>query len=258
MTILQQILDDKRREVADRKATVSVQMLESSPYFDQPVYSLSARLRAKPGVIAEFKRKSPSKGMIHANADPADVTSAYAAAGAAGVSVLTDGPYFGGSLADLQVARLAVGIPVLRKEFIVDEYQILEAKSYGADLILLIAAALSPKEVKAFSDLAHSLGLEVLLELHEMAELDHIAPDIALIGVNNRNLKTFETTLDTSRALAKHLPPEKAWVAESGLHHPGDLVELQDVGYRGFLIGEALMKSGDPGTACGRFTEVLG
>ena len=152
MTILQQILADKRREVATRKAAVSVQMLESSPYFDQAVYSLSACLRAQPGVIAEFKRKSPSKGIIHPNADPADVTGAYARAGAAGVSVLTDGPYFGGSLADLQVARLAVDIPVLRKEFIVDEYQIIEAKSYGADLILLIAAALDPKEVRAFSE----------------------------------------------------------------------------------------------------------
>lgn len=259
MNILDKILDAKRREVAEHKARQSWKALELGAGFGRRCISLSERLSGndQAGIIAEFKRRSPSKGAIQAGADPAAVAQVYAQAGAAGISVLTDGPFFGGSNADLQQVRRVVDLPVLRKEFILDEYQVVEAKSIGADLILLIAAALSPAEVKSLSDLAHSLGMEVLLELHEASELDRITPDIALIGVNNRNLTTFETTLQTSFDLVDKLPHDKIWVSESGLHRSADVLELHSAGYRGFLVGEAFMKTGNPGQACAQFTAAL-
>lgn len=259
-TILDKILESKRREVAERQARHPWRALELSPGFGRECVSLSARLSEnnRPGIIAEFKRKSPSKGAIKAQADAAAIAQAYVKAGAAAISVLTDGPFFGGSNDDLQQVRKAIQRPILRKEFIIDEYQVVEAKAIGADLILLIASALSPGEVKSLSDLAHSLGMEVLLELHDESELRHIAPEIALIGVNNRNLNTFETTLQTSFDLAQKLPHDKVWVSESGLHHTRDLRDLQEAGYRGFLVGEAFMKTEDPGQACAQFVKALG
>lgn len=259
-TILDKILDSKRREVSERQANNPWRALELSALFERPCVSLSQQLSGETsvGIIAEFKRKSPSKGAINAGADAATVTRAYVQAGAAGVSVLTDGPFFGGSNADLEQVRKAIDRPILRKDFIIDEYQVVEAKSIGADLILLIAAALSPAEVKSLSDLAHALGMEVLLDLHDEAELGHITQDIAMIGVNNRNLNTFETTLQTSFDLASKLPPDKIWVSESGLHHPQDILALNLAGYRGFLIGEAFMKTDDPGKACAQFVRTIG
>jgi indole-3-glycerol phosphate synthase len=258
-TILDKILNAKRHEVSAKQTSMPWRALELSPYFGRTCLSLSAQLFRddQSGIIAEFKRKSPSKGAINANADAATIAKAYVEAGAAGVSVLTDGPFFGGSNDDLLQVRKAIQQPVLRKEFIIDEYQILEAKSIGADLILLIAAALSPAEVKSLSDVAHSLGMEVLLELHDESEFRHITPDIALIGVNNRNLNTFETSLQTSYDLAEKLPHEKIWVSESGLHHTADLRELKSAGYRGFLVGEAFMKTDDPGSACAQFVQAI-
>jgi indole-3-glycerol phosphate synthase len=258
--ILHTILEQKRREVADRQIRHPWRALEMSPYFGRAGVSLASRFAGEnqSGIIAEFKRKSPSKGAINAQADPAAIARAYVQAGAAAISVLTDAPFFGGSNADLAAVRQAVAQPVLRKEFIIDEYQVLEAKAIGADMILLIAAALSVGEVKSLSDLAHSLGLEVLLELHDDSELGHIAPDIAFVGVNNRNLNTFETSLDTSFDLAAKLPQEKIWVSESGLHHTRDLIALQEAGYQAFLVGEAFMKTGDPGGACEAFVKAIG
>lgn len=258
--ILNKILDSKRQEVSERQTRRPWKALELSPGFSRECISLSALLARddQAGIIAEFKRKSPSKGAINAGADAASVTRAYVQAGASGVSVLTDGPFFGGSNADLEQVRKAIKRPILRKEFIIDEYQVVEAKSIGADLILLIASALSPDEVKSLSDLAHSLGMEVLLELHDESELKHITPDIALIGVNNRNLNTFETTLQTSYDLVERLPHEKIWVSESGIHHVNDIRELKSFGYRGFLIGEAFMKTNDPGEACTAFVREIG
>ncbi len=258
--ILDKILECKRREVSERRAKQPWQALELSPHFAHECLSLGALLSSddQAGIIAEFKRRSPSKGAINTGADPAEVARAYVQAGASGISVLTDGPFFGGSNADLLAVRAAVQRPVLRKEFILDEYQVLEAKSIGADLILLIASALSPAEVKSLSDLAHSLGLEVLLELHEESEIGHIAPDIALIGVNNRNLNTFETSLQTSFDMVEKLPTDKILVSESGLHRVSDIMELKSAGYRGFLIGEAFMKTGDPGRASAEFARAIG
>ncbi|MBL7826407.1 MAG: indole-3-glycerol phosphate synthase TrpC [Saprospiraceae bacterium] len=257
MSILQEIIDSKRKEITLRKAAVGIRTLEKSPHFSKQPRSLSRRLQQTPGIIAEFKRRSPSKGLIRAGANPEAIASAYADAGAAAISVLTDEPYFGGNNRDLELIREVVDIPLLRKEFIIDEYQIVEAKALGADLILLIAAALSVKEVKTLAGVAHNLGLEVLLELHDETELDHIAPEVGLLGVNNRNLNTFETTLQTSFMLAKQLPGDRVWVAESGLHHPENLVELSLTGYCGFLIGEAFMKAENPGAECARFVQAI-
>jgi len=257
--ILSKILDAKRSEVSERQARRPWKALEASPFFERPCASLRKQLAGENevGIIAEFKRRSPSKGVIHPNADVVAIVGAYAKAGAAAISVLTDGPFFGGSNDDLIRARAASSQPILRKEFIIDEYQVLEAKSIGADLILLIAAALSPSEVSALSDLAHALGMEVLLELHDASELDHMTSDIALVGVNNRNLNTFETSLQTSFDLAEKLPHDKIWVSESGLHHTKDLLDLRDAGFRGFLVGEAFMKTDDPGQACTQFVQQI-
>lgn len=258
--MLDKILDSKRREVSERQAKHPWRALELSPLFSRECLSLNAALSRddQAGIIAEFKRRSPSKGAINAGADPAEIARAYVQAGASGISVLTDGPFFGGSNADLLAVREAVQRPILRKEFIIDEYQVVEAKSIGADLILLIASALSPAEVKSLSDLAHSLGLEVLLELHDESEIRHIAPDIALIGVNNRNLSTFETSLQTSFDMVEKLPVDKILVSESGLHRVSDILELKSAGYRGFLIGEAFMKTDDPGKASAEFVRAIG
>jgi len=258
--MLDKILDSKRREVSERQAKQPWRALERSPLFARECVSLSALLSHddQAGIIAEFKRKSPSKGTINASVDPASVAQAYVQAGASAISVLTDGPFFGGSNADLLAVRKAVERPILRKEFIIDEYQVVEAKSIGADLILLIASALSPGEVKSLSDLAHSLGMEVLLELHDESEIKHIAPDIALIGVNNRNLNTFETTLQTSFDMVEKLPEDRILISESGLHRVSDILELKSAGYRGFLIGEAFMKTGDPGKASAEFVRAIG
>lgn len=253
MKILSRILADKQLEVAARKASMPIKTLEARPTFNRSGFSLRERLQKQPGLIAEFKRRSPSKGAINEGADVQAVARAYTQAGAAAMSVLTDFNYFGGSLQDLELARQATELPLLRKEFIVDEYQIIEAKASGADLILLIAAALTPKQVQTFTRLAHHLGLEVLLELHDETELSHVHADIDLIGVNNRNLNTFETSLNVSLKLARLLPEKAIKVSESGLHHPEDLGALLDAGYRGFLIGEAFMKSADPGAACQAF-----
>lgn len=253
MNILSRILTDKRLEVNERKTRIPIKALEDRPAFHRPGLSLSERLRSQPGIIAEFKRRSPSKGAIQENADVQAIARAYAQAGASAMSVLTDAKYFGGSLADLELARQSSELPLLRKEFIVDEYQIIEAKAYGADLILLIAAALTPKQVKSFTHLAHHIGLQVLLELHDESELNHIDPNIDLIGVNNRNLNSFHTSLSTSLSLSKYLPANTIKVAESGLQHPQDLQDLILAEYRGFLVGEIFMKAADPAAACAAF-----
>ncbi|HEX2629706.1 MAG TPA: indole-3-glycerol phosphate synthase TrpC, partial [Chitinophagaceae bacterium] len=209
MNILEEIILFKRLEVNRRKNEVKLSDLEQTPYFHQPVLSLTQSLTdpAKTGIIAEFKRRSPSKGMINENADAGDVTAAYAAHGASGLSVLTDEKFFGGSTADL-IKAIEHGIPVLRKDFIVDEYQIVEARSIGASVILLIAACLSPEEVKYFAGFAKELGMEVLLEIHDETELDHICDEVHMVGVNNRSLKTFNVDIQTSLRLIKHIPKE--------------------------------------------------
>ena len=253
MTILDKIIAEKRQEVARCEAETPAAALQVQPDFTRPIVSARAALTAAGslGIIAEFKRRSPSKGLINGTAEAGATTAGYVAAGAAVLSVLTDKPFFGGTPADLRAARAACpNTPILRKDFIVSEYQITEARAMGADLILLIAACLTPAEVQQFSEFAHGLGLEVLLEVHDENELrSHLADSVDLVGVNNRNLATFATDVDTSARLAAGIPSRFVKVAESGLQHASTILALRQAGYQGFLIGETFMKTTDPAAA---------
>lgn len=256
MNILDKIIAEKHREVATRKEKVSIRMLEAQPLFQSSGYSMSAFIRNedKSGIIAEFKRRSPSRGDINTNVSVADVTVGYAQAGASALSVLTDTPFFGGSIDDLSVARSLNKIPILRKDFTIDEYQIIEAKSIGADAILLIAAALDPTTIRSFCDVAHKLHLEVLLEVHNEEELlANLDAQADLIGVNNRNLKTFELSVDVSRRLAGMIPDNAVKVSESGIESVDTIIELRGYGYQGFLMGQNFMQREHPGLACKSF-----
>lgn len=255
MNILDRIIVDKRREVILKKSIIPISQLEASVFFSKKTLSLKAKLQnSTSGIIAEHKRRSPSKSVINHNFTVEEVVKGYEEAGACGISVLTDGKYFGGSLDDLLLARAAVNIPLLRKEFIVDEYQILEAKAFGADLILLIAAVLTREEIQSLSQFAKKLGLEVLLEVHNREELEKsIMPSLDLIGVNNRNLKTFEVSLDFSKELANLIPNDFVKISESGISSIEAITELKPYGYKGFLIGENFMKTDNAGKAATEF-----
>ena len=259
MNILDKIIFDKQREVLLKKSIIPVSQLESSVFFERKTISLSQKLKeSNSGVIAEHKRRSPSKSIINNNFTVEEVVKGYENAGACGISVLTDGKYFGGSLDDLLLARASVNIPLLRKEFIVDEYQILEAKAHGADLILLIAAVLTRDEIKSLSEFAQKLGLEVLLEVHNQEELEKsIMPTLDMIGVNNRNLKTFEVSLDFSKELASQIPDDFVKVSESGISSIEAIQELKPYGYKGFLIGQNFMKTDNAGQAAIDFISQL-
>jgi len=258
MNILDKIIAHKRIEVANRKAVTSIAGLEKSPAFARPVLSLKQFLLddSKTGIIAEFKRKSPSKGIINGAADVVAVTKAYTQNGASGLSVLTDTEFFGGSTEDLVKARVNQ-IPILRKEFIIDEYQIVEAKAMGADVILLIAACLTPADVKRLAAFAQSLQLEVLLELHDEEELEHICEETVLVGINNRNLKTFAVDIERSLAMAQRIPAGKVKIAESGISSVENIRLFRDHGFRGFLIGENFMKEPNPGLAFEQFVKSI-
>jgi len=259
MNILDKIVIDKRKEVELRKSLIPMSQLEQSILFERTTVSLANNLRnSKSGVIAEHKRRSPSKSVINNALNVQDVAKGYEDAGVCGMSVLTDGKYFGGSLDDLLTARASCNLPLLRKEFIIDEYQILEAKAYGADVILLIAAILSRDEIKQFSELAKSLNLDVLLEVHNEEELHKsIMPSLDMLGVNNRNLKTFEVSLDTSKNLSNLIPNDFVKVSESGISNIEAIKELQPYGYQGFLIGENFMKTENPGKSATEFINLL-
>jgi len=259
MNILDRIIADKKNEVALRKSLFPISYWEASPLFDRPLNRLSSRLRSShSGIIAEHKRRSPSKQTINTKLSVSEVVQGYDKAGACGLSILTDRKYFGGSLEDLNLARATTTLPLLRKEFIVDEYQLIEAKAQGADLILLIAAVLSREEIQTLSTVAQKLDLEVLLEIHNQEELEKsIMPSLDLLGVNNRNLKTFEVSLETSRALATLIPDEFVKVSESGLSDIQSIKILQSIGYQGFLVGENFMKTTQPGSAAQEFISQL-
>jgi indole-3-glycerol phosphate synthase len=260
MNILDQIIEYKRKEVSDRKELYPVKLLEQSIFFSSPTVSLKKYVQRedKTGIIAEFKRKSPSKGMINAYAPVERTTIGYMQAGASALSVLTDKNFFGGSNEDLSLVRKYNFCPIIRKDFTVEEYQILEAKSIGADAILLIAAVLDPKESKALASFAHSLGLEVLLEVHDEKELnDNLEVGADLIGVNNRNLKTFEVSIEISKRLAPMIPSHVVKVSESGISAPETIVELRKYGYEGFLMGENFMKHSQPEVSAMEFMEQL-
>lgn len=259
MTILDKIVTYKREEVTKRQVEVTTNELKNSAYFQRDCHSLKEYILRtdKSGIIAEFKRKSPSKGMINEHAIVEEVTKTYAKAGVSGLSILTDNHFFGGSNQYLTQARRVNDCPILRKDFIISEYQIIEAKSIGADVILLIAAILSKNEIKQFSTLAHSLGMEVLLEIHTQEELEKYHPDITLVGINNRNLKTFEVDFENSINLCQLLPLGTIKIAESGISNYKDIITLESHGFNGFLIGESFMKTTSPGEACQEFINQL-
>lgn len=256
MNILEKIIADKYLEVAEKKSVVPVKLLEKSVYFEGAVVSMKKYVTnpEKSGIIAEFKRKSPSKGIINGSASIEQVSIGYMQAGASALSILTDKEYFGGTNEDLKSARKFNFCPILRKDFVVDEYQIVEAKSIGADCILLIAAALEPSKLKALAAFAKSLGLEVLMEVHDGEELERsLCDELDLVGVNNRNLKTFEVSLDTSLSLVNQIPSNFVKVSESGISDPKTLIDLKIAGFDGFLIGENFMKSARPEQAAYNF-----
>lgn len=258
MNILDKIIAHKREEVARAKSDVPVETLRSSELFTRPVLSLKESLtrEGSTGIIAEFKRRSPSKGVINAKADVTDVTKGYALHGAAALSVLTDTEFFGGSKADLGKARVN-NVPILRKDFIIDEYQLIEARSIGADVILLIAANLAPSEVKRLATYAKGLGLEVLLEIHNEEELGHICDECDVVGVNNRDLKTFTVDVKRSLELSRKIPDNKIKISESGITDTDTIYTLRSAGFKGFLIGESFMKQEDPSVAFASFVKHL-
>ena len=260
--ILEEIVAYKRTEVAAQKehtpprklyAEVERMMVEGVEK-----RSLSQALTENDyGIIAEFKRKSPSKGWIKEDGKPEEIPLAYEQNGAAALSILTDEKYFGGSLDFVRKARPLVNLPILRKDFIIDEYQLFQARHVGADAVLLIAADLKKEEVRSLTVMAHELALEVLLELHSEHELDYADLPVDAIGVNNRNLGTFVTDVQNSFRMAGRLPEDKVLVSESGIAGPGVIRLLREAGYRGFLIGESFMKTDDPGLALKQFIKEL-
>ncbi len=259
MTILDKITAYKLKEVAAKKDAIPKRLLEKFPLFAKETKSLAAALRASTtGIIAEHKRRSPSKSVINDKVLLHEVVLGYQDAGACGISVLTDSNFFGGSLNDLLLAEKTVTIPILRKEFIVDPYQIYEAKAYGADAILLIAACLSVEELKQFSHLAKSLKLDVLLEVHNLSELQKsILPNVDIIGVNNRNLKNFKVNIDISKKLSEQIPDDFVKISESGISEVETIKDLRTLGFEGFLIGETFMKTDNPGETAKQFIEDL-
>ncbi len=257
--ILNKIIKDKKIEVSNKKEIFPISFIEKSPLYKRNIISLKSRIESSPsGIIAEFKRKSPSKKNINSSLSINDVTNGYEKAGACGMSILTDNKYFGGSLEDLVQARSVSNLPLLRKEFIIDEYQISESKAFGADIILLIASVLSNKQIIKFSTIAKNLGLEILIEVHNENELKKsIVPNIDFIGVNNRNLKTFNINLDNSKSLSNKIPSNYIKISESGIKSIKDIKELKKIGYKGFLIGEKFMKTNSPDIELKNFIKKL-
>lgn len=259
MSILDTIVDQKRKEVLGRKQKYPLSSLGSYRSYRRATNAISLPASTgKPGIIAEFKRRSPSRGLIHAGADAVKVATAYEVAGATAISILTDQDFFGGSLMDLEQVREACPqLVLLRKDFIIDPYQLHEASAFGADMVLLIAAILDQGEVEDLALEAASLGLHVLFEVHHRRELEKYHPEIRYVGVNNRDLKTFHVDTGRSLELIADIPPGVVPVSESGLSSPGEVRKLKEAGYELFLMGENFMKQKDPGDACRRFIEEL-
>lgn len=252
--ILEKIVADKRLEIEETKKHRTIEDLTKERYFNRQTISLKESLRkSESGIISEFKRKSPSKGWIHADAEVSEVVKGYCEAGAAAISILTNEKYFGGYVDFIKDNREKATCPILRKEFIIDEFQVYEAKAIGADAILLIAACLTEERLRELAKLAHESGLEVLMEIHNSEELNHMNEYIDVVGVNNRDLKVFRTTLETSVRLAEEIPDNVVKISESGIKTPQDVIELRKIGYRGFLMGETFMKEKDPAAALSDF-----
>lgn len=255
MNILDQIKQHKLVEVSRLKREFNLSDFSDFESFESPRNSLAHALKqSDTGVIAEYKRKSPSKPIINLDLDVEQVITAYANNGATGISVLTDAHFFGGNLTDLSVARKTTNLPLLRKDFMLDVHQIHQAKAHGANCILLIAAMLDPLQLHELSLAAQEIDLDVLLEVHNQEELqNNLWQSVDIIGVNNRNLKDFNTSISTSQGLAKHIPQEYVKISESGIHTSADVKVLQSYGYQGFLIGERFMKHQQPGNELSDF-----
>ncbi len=259
MNILDKIVAHKKIEVQQAVKVISQEQLMDQPLFNEAVPSLKGFIAdpGKTGVITEFKRQSPSKGIINGNATVKDVVTGYEKAGSSALSVLTDQQFFGGCNQDLTTARSLTTIPILRKDFIIDPYQVYEAKAIGASAILLIAAILDINQAKELGALANYLGMEVLMELHAPEETDKLNPFVDVVGINNRNLKTFEVNLKQSIQLASQLPADKLKISESGIHSPEDVFFLRENGFDGFLIGENFMKTSNPAEAFAQFAKAI-
>lgn len=258
MTILEKITSYKRQEVAAKKQAFPVSLLKQSLFFERDCFSMAKSVTKGSGIIAEHKRRSPSKSVINETILLPEVVTGYEMAGVSAISVLTDTKFFGGSLDDLLLARTSVKIPLLRKDFVIDPYQIYEAKAYGADAILLIAACLEENQLQEYSALAKELGMDVLLEIHNEDELKiSLHSTVDLLGVNNRNLKTFEVSLDASKRLSNLIPDNYVKVSESGISSIESIKELKPYGFKGFLIGERFMKTENPGKSAAEFISSL-
>lgn len=258
MSILEEILAHKSKEVKEQRKKVSESSLAESLFFDRTIVSMKAHLQRhdKVGIISEIKRSSPSEGLINGGIDVKQLSTGYVDAGATGLSVLSDYKYFGGTLEDVITARKHNNCPILRKEFIVDEYQLLEAKSAGADCILLIAAALPEKRCKELADFAKKIGLEILLEVHNKSEIEsHLSDSVDIVGVNNRNLHNFTTSIQNSIDLAEFIPDQFVKISESGITKAEHIVELKKYGFKGFLIGTHFMNHTQPNEACARLVD---
>lgn len=259
MNKLQEIVLEKRKQVEEDKKQFPVEMLEQSIYFNRKCASLTEYITRddKSGIIAEIKKKSPALGAINPEIKVESLVKSYTQAGASALSVLTDMKFFGGNNSDLISARENTSCPILRKDFVIDQYQVIEAKSIGADVILLIAAILTKEEIKLFTDLAHKLGMEVIMEVHAEKELEKVYDKVDVMGVNNRNLETMKIDISTSKSMAKLISDGFIKISESGIESPEIVLELKQLGYNGFLIGSYFMKHADPGKACAEFIQQI-
>ena len=259
MSYLDTIIEHKRKEVALRASLYPKKLLKQSLYFPTGTVSLTHYLERhdKTGIISEFKRASPSEGMINTEASITKTTLAYMQAGSSALSILTDENFFNGSLQDLQKAREINYCPILQKDFIISPYQLIEAKAYGADAVLLIAAIHTKKQLKDLHNQASDLGLEVLTEIHHLNELEKVPEKAKLIGINARDLTTFGVSINQQLEISKELPSNWLAIAESGIRRPEDVIALETAGYKGFLMGTLFMEKRDPGKACKRFSNKL-
>ncbi|MCW3786094.1 indole-3-glycerol phosphate synthase TrpC [Plebeiibacterium sediminum] len=259
MNILDKIVAKKKIEVEQQQEFVTLDKLKGYSAFNKEVPSLKQYLSDgnHNGIISEYKRKSPSKGIINSMSTVEDVVPLYEKAGVSGISVLTDSEFFGGNKSDLVAARKVTTVPILRKDFMISSYQVYEAKAIGASAILLIAAILTYDEANELSKLAKDLGLDILMEVHSKEELDIVNPLVDVVGVNNRNLKTFEVSLQQSIDLAAAMPNDVVKISESGIYTPEDIFLLRENGFKGFLIGENFMRTKNPGQACIEFSNAI-
>lgn len=259
MNILDTIIAGKKVEVEQKKRLLPVDELKTFPFYRADCNSLVSQLLADgaTGIIAEFKRRSPSRGAINEDVQIGPVVEAYDTYGASGISILTDEVHFGGSNDDIMYARELVNVPILRKDFVIDEYQVTEARAIGASLILLIAACLTPQRVQELALFAKRLSLEVLLEIHNEEELQHICNEVDIVGVNNRDLKTFTVDVNRSIELSDKIPGDKIKISESGISGVNTILRLKQYGFKGFLIGENFMKKPDPAIAFADFITEL-